>query len=484
MAKKAYIFSFLQFAIFFLSFVTDWYRPLVICLFLTAVITMLDKLGKGIVLRETIALHSTLVCLVMPVIGYAFFDKNNALARLWVKSMPVPESVYFAFTLPAVAGFVLTLCWPLKSKNAATDEGHFLFQILERAKLQLKSRPLTGLYIMMIGTLVFRINDLLPTALQFAALLLFFAGFAGLLYVYYTPLLRFKIPILLLFLFFILFNALSSGMFTVVAYMGLTMFSFFFLGRRTSLAKKLLWFFSGIFFMLVLQLVKPAYRDATWKKNYDGNKIVLFSELFLDKVSTIGLSSTNAFFPVYVRTNQGFNVALVMSRMPKVKSFDYGERLAVSFASAWVPRLFWPDKPEAGGKFNMEYYTGFIIRGWSTNVGPLGEAYGSFGATGGVFFMLFLGVLVRGAYKCVFIIAKRIPLIVMWIPVLFYQITYSAETDTLQIMNSLIKSAFFIWLLYNFLPAWFGVIANIKRKISTPIYRGMVGRSNMQQSEH
>ena len=44
-----------------------------------------------------------------------------------------------------------------------------------------------------------------------------------------------------------------------------------------------------------------------------------------------------------------------------------------------------------------------------------------------------------------------------WIPVLFYQVTYSMESDTLQILNSLTKSVFFIWVLTKFVPQWFGI---------------------------
>jgi hypothetical protein len=65
---------------------------------------------------------------------------------------------------------------------------------------------------------------------------------------------------------------------------------------------------------------------------------------------------------------------------------------------------------------------------------------------------------VRWSYKRVFVISQRLPLVIFWIPVLFYQVTYSMETDTLQILNSLLKSAFFLWLLYKLVPAWFGIV--------------------------
>ena len=120
----------------------------------------------------------------------------------------------------------------------------------------------------------------------------------------------------------------------------------------------------------------------------------------------------------------------------------------------------------------MKYYAGITLRGWSTNVGPLGEAYGAFGKTGGILYVMAIGLLIRWAYRLIFSLARKTPLILFWIPFLFYQITYSFETDTLQITNSLIKSAFFIFILYRFLPYWFGrhvteeQIAKIEQKQS------------------
>lgn len=38
---------------------------------------------------------------------------------------------------------------------------------------------------------------------------------------------------------------------------------------------------------------------------------------------------------------------------------------------------------------------------------------------------------------------------------MFYQVTYSGENDTLQIVNSLIKSAVFMYVLYKVSPILF-----------------------------
>ena len=480
MKSRFNFFSLIHFIVLILSLTTDWYYPLVFILFISVVILMLDKLGKGVVLRETIALHTCFVCLVMPVVSYTFFDKTNRLARIFVKYMQVPASTYFDFALPAIAGFILILCWPIET-SAYSDKGSYLQQAIAKAKAILERRPLVGVYLLAIGTVMFWVSKFLPATLEFAFLLFFFAAFAGFLYVFYQTTFRYRRIILFFFGAFIITTALSTGMFTIVAYMSLTLFSFFFLGRKTPLWKKFYMFLLGVLILLLIQSVKPTYRALTWDKHYEGSNIALFANLLVDKVTEGNWSSPDAFFLIYIRTNQGFNVSLVMRRIPSKMPYDGGSNLLLSVASSLVPRLLWPDKPEAGGKYNMQYYTGVILHGWSTNIGPLGEAYGSFGASGGIIYMCFLALFVRWAYLCVFKVSVKLPLIIFWIPVLFYQVTYAAETDTLQVFNSLIKSAFFIWMLYKQWPHWFGVE---RRRTPLPRLQDKGGYSLTNQATH
>src|SRR5579872_3846470 len=117
MKKKFSIYSVIHLIIFVLAAVTNWYSPLAICLMACLIMQVLDRLGKGIVLREIVALHMTFVTLVMPVIGYAVFNPSNRLARIFVKYVRVPEEVYFGCALPAIAGFVLVLCWPIGTSS-------------------------------------------------------------------------------------------------------------------------------------------------------------------------------------------------------------------------------------------------------------------------------------------------------------------------------------------------------------------------------
>ena len=435
------------------------------------VLIVLDKLGKGIVLRELLALHGCVVCLLMPLLGYLVYNHNNALAATWLKYMPIPQEMYFGYALPAMSGFIFTACWPVSNAPAA-DMGSHLKETIEKARKVLEKIPLVGVWMLLIGVATSTVADALPTSLQFAFLLFYFSAFAGFLYVYFTKHLQYRVPVLVLFGGFILFEALRTGMFTIVAYMGITLFSFFFIGKKSPMWKKLIGFSVGVFALLIIQSVKLSYRNVTWTTNYEGSRAALFGSLVENQLSKTSLFSADAFFPMYYRANEGFNVSLVMQRIPALQPFDNGANLAKTFASAFVPRVLWPDKPESGGVYNMKYYTGYVISGWSTNVGPIGEAYGSFGVMGGIVYMILLGVFVRWAYRRVFIIANRIPLMIFWIPVLFYQVTYSMESDTLQILNSLTKSAFFIWVLTKFVPKWFGIVKKqYFKKPIVPLYQ-------------
>jgi hypothetical protein len=458
--------------VFVLSLATDWYAPLIYTLMIVLLVMVLDKLGKGIVLREMIAFHTCFVCLAMPLLGYAEYTRTDLSARSWFRYMVVTEDVYFSFTLPAVAAFVFAVCFPMVGRKCS-DEGEYLNRLVARIKNILTQPQIRtkAIYLIVIGLIMLFVSSFLPLEVRFISLLFYFSAFGGILYIYYSPSFKFKIPVLTIFILFIIANALRSGMFTVLAYMGITMFSFVFLGRRTPFWKKTIVFAVSVFALFLIQSVKPSYRAQTWTgtEESEESNAEIFVSLVSDKLSGGAIFSKKAFFWIYYRANQGFNIALVMQRVPRVQPYDGGTNLARTAAASVIPRFLWPDKPEAGGKFNMKYYAGRTIKGWSTNIGPIGEAYGSFGPTGGIIFMFFLGLFIRWAMRRVFIIAARLPLIICWLPVLFYQVTYSAETDTLQVLNSLFKSAIFMWILFKIFPGLIGLSSD--RPTRKPIPR-------------
>jgi hypothetical protein len=420
---------------------------------------VIDKLGKGIVLREIIALHSAFICLLMPLAGYLVYNTTNALSLIWVRYMPVDKVTYFSFCLPAVTGFCILLCWPINSEKTA-DTGVLLRNTLSKIKEKLKGNQFLGFWMISTGIIMFFLVPHVPTGLQYILNLGYFSSFTGLLYIYLAGKFIYKTIILILFGIFTLAIALQSGMFTIIAYMGMTLFSFFFVGKKVSMFRKTVTFFAAFFVLAIIQSVKPAYRKII-TLNPGLNKAEVFADLTMKQFSGKNFVSPDNYFFLYYRANQGYNVGMVMRRFPRLVPFDDGSYLFIKIAAAFVPRVLWPDKPEAGGIANMKYYADFTIKNFSTNVGPLAEAYASFGVMGGIIYMMLLGAFIRFVYKRVFVIARNIPLMILWIPVMFYQVTYSAENDTLQILNSLVKSSFFIFILYKLIPKLFKPVKKV-----------------------
>ena len=105
---------------FLLGLVTDWYTEISVSLFVVTVFAILDKLGKGLVLRELVALHTIFICLVIPSVGYDVYNFDNYLARIFYRYMLVPRDVYYGFMLPAVCAFSAAMCYPITVKGSIT----------------------------------------------------------------------------------------------------------------------------------------------------------------------------------------------------------------------------------------------------------------------------------------------------------------------------------------------------------------------------
>ena len=139
---------------------------------------------------------------------------------------------------------------------------------------------------------------------------------------------------------YIAVDAIRFGMFTIIAYMGGLFLILLLSGRKVSLLNKLSLLIFGILFVSFLQLFKLGLRKSTGDV-----QVADIASSVVSKAQTTQFETT--LFPLYYRMNQGFNIALVIQRIPARVDYLGGEYLALTFASAFVPRLFWADKPEA-----------------------------------------------------------------------------------------------------------------------------------------
>ena len=250
---------------FLLSLVTDWYAEISIFLCFVSIFAILDKLGKGLVLRELVVLHTIFICLVMPTLGIMFIIMIISSPGLFIRYMLVPEDVYFGYVLPAVCIFSLGMCYPITKSGAILDEGNSFKNLLQLVRNELKTNTQTGIIIVVTGVAMFFFLGLVPDVIKFALTLLFFSSFAGILYIYYCQPFPTKNMVLILFILFVLGLTVQSGVFTIVVYMGITIFSYLFLGKKFALGKKFMVFVFGVFLLFITQNVKTAYRDLTWQ---------------------------------------------------------------------------------------------------------------------------------------------------------------------------------------------------------------------------
>src|SRR4029453_7056049 len=76
----------------------------------------LHDLGKRIVILDISVLALFLTCIMMPVVFYHIYTRENHLARLWVKYMPISSDDYFSFAIPGI--LAISLGQRILKKNA------------------------------------------------------------------------------------------------------------------------------------------------------------------------------------------------------------------------------------------------------------------------------------------------------------------------------------------------------------------------------
>src|SRR5450755_4073530 len=92
----------------------DIWQSLSCGLMLYFLLEFIDNLGNKIVIMDLAILLGILTCLIMPIFFYHMFSKENHLARLWNKYMPIPSNIYYSYALPAIMMMALGLRFPFK----------------------------------------------------------------------------------------------------------------------------------------------------------------------------------------------------------------------------------------------------------------------------------------------------------------------------------------------------------------------------------
>lgn len=446
------IFSILFFfAVFFAGSLSVW-ENLSVSLFVYFFLMFLYNLGSKIVLLDLMILLAFLTCLLMPVLFYHVYTKENPIALLWDKYMPISSDEYFSFALPGVLMLILGLKFPLGKLKAKSNPTIYL----ENVKDYLNNNPKLGLYLVATGVISGLLKFLAPEGLREVFFLMAHLVFVGVFYIFYSPN-KNKRKILIGAIFLMLGESLLTGMFGELIFVSACATVLVLLGTKIRFRKKLIFALLGIFIIVLLQSVKGEYRERTWFVE-GGSDPIYFAQLVVEKITTpSSMLDPMPMFVTSVRLNQGWLVAYTMKMVPDKHPFGNGGPLLDAVYASVIPRFLWPDKPEAGGKANLKRFWGFDLIGWSTNIGTLGEAYANFDRTGGLIYMFVYGLFFNFMLSRILKMAEKRPTIILWLPFLFFSVV-NVETDLLSTMGALVKSIIFAWLVFKA----FETAANLK----------------------
>src|ERR1700761_4748619 len=144
--------------------ITTAYTDVALAFFALSLLRFLWKMGDGSFFLELVFLMANITCMLMPTLGYLIFTRNNGLARLFIKYMPVPEEQYFGFIIPAL----VALSWSFfLFRKKSRDTGSVINPIVARLKIRVQQIPPSKLMILGGISVVARlIHDLLPEGLQ------------------------------------------------------------------------------------------------------------------------------------------------------------------------------------------------------------------------------------------------------------------------------------------------------------------------------
>lgn len=442
-----YLYLIILLCILIYSRVYEEYSAGVFWVVLLSFINLINRFSRRSVIIETICLYSSFVYLVGPYLGYKYFNEYFEPAVLFKFVMPISSNEYFNYAFPAIIAFIIGLNLMRK-----TEEEEMLSKIITYVKEMADIK--VGYNLIFIGFIAFYLLPFAPSFLKYICTICFLLIFAGITILHLSDeSSKLKTYVQIFIVLWLLYNGIKTTMFTIVFYMGVTMVSIVSLKYKVSFIKKIVGIILFLIFTITLQFSKSNYRTLIKSRVENSISINKFLNLFYTTIANFDQAfEVKNLFPLHLRFNNGFYLAMVMKRFPKEIQFDKGEALGKTVLASFVPRLFWPDKPTAGGIYNAKYYMGLVIT-HTVNVGPIGEAYGSFGIRGGIIYMFLFGMFLGFAHNYFIKISKNKPLLFVFMPMIFYESLYCMENDTMQALNSLIKISIFLIIIFQLFPS-------------------------------
>lgn len=418
--------------------------------FLYRFFSFLDRIGSEILVLDLIEMLVILQWLFAPALYYLFYTHNLVKWEWWYYKMKVEPEAYFLLSIPCSLTFIVGLRLYYPRLN------YLLNLIFLKLKALGKHNFKTGLLLSIFGIIASVVGRFVSIELSFIFTLLSTCLYVGVLYIYFSNH-SLRIPILLVFVFYIVYNAVNSGMFGAVIWWPLLLVMFITFGYKISFYWKFAGAVSLFIIFSILQSVKSQYRFITWRgvganKYENSSNSEILQSLVSTQVKTKGFNMLdwNSYFSIVSRLNQGFHVTRAMTYTPSVEPYAYGETIFLSLVASFVPRIFWADKPKAGGKENYFRFTGIRLNRVSMNIGQIGDAYVNFTMFGAPIFLLLYGLFLQKFFLKIITRSLQHPTLILWIPFFFIELL-NVENDFFTTFNYALKSFLFVVFIFWFL---------------------------------
>lgn len=397
-------------------------------LLLSADLLLTYRSRNYLVLLDLLPLLCVLTMWVAPALQYWLE------ARAWPigpDAMRMPADAYFRLVIPGVLalGLGIHLGLPFLA-------GH------DRARLEhsaaMFSQPGAVLFSLAIGLLGWLLSWIVPSWLHLLTVFMQLFLWVALYQVVLLPRMHLKILAFGALCVVIMLSAMYSTMFGDMVF-GLIIANMYVQVRRGWRMRRL----------LLLQLVAVLLVGWLLSFKYEYRRAVQRENTWLGLGRQFGLSAAQSLSTanmtininhVLARVNQGNVTAMVYKYVPQQQPFVEGETVRTALLGMLVPRLFWPDKPQAGGVENIRRFMGIPKLHYSINMGTLGEAYVNYGPGPGSVLYLFLygwvlSALFDGFRRC----SDRLPLLFFCLPLVFLP-ALTVETDLLMVANHVFKA--------------------------------------------
>lgn len=405
---------------------------------------LFNAIGYVIPVRYLLGAFMCVQFFIGPSLAYNGMDEYQYIHY----KMKIPEGEYFAYAIPAVMSFILGLhLFAGKLNGEIVDE--------KQVTQFVNQHPQLPYWFIGIGFVASIISAFFSSELAFVFYLLGGFKFIG-LFLLVIGSKELKIAPLIVVISSIVASSLGDGMFhdllTWIIFIG----SVFAIRYKFDFNLKLIACSAFVFLAVTIQLLKTSYRTVT-NSGQEEAGVETFSKLYEEQNRDKSIFSFESLAPANVRINQGFIITNIMNNVPAIVPFSKGEEMYQVFEAGILPRIFAPNKLNAGDRTIFMKYSGLRIRaGTSMGLSSLGDAYLNFGITGGCIFMFFLGLMYSYILTIFYKQGKKYPVLILFTALVFYYpIRPDCELQT--ILGHLFKSCFLLYVMIMFFKSTFRV---------------------------